>query len=118
MVQRADISQVLSQMRTIQSQIQKPQQDIANNGMLPVDKLARPEQATGFGELFSRAVDSVNTAQQEASALKQAYEAGEPGVSLTQAMIASEKASVSFQAMTQVRNKLVEAYKDIMNMPI
>jgi flagellar hook-basal body complex protein FliE len=47
-----------------------------------------------------------------------AYEKGVAGVDITDVMIASQKASVSFQAMVQVRNKLVEAYKDVMSMPI
>ena len=47
-----------------------------------------------------------------------AFEVGQSGVDLTDVMIASQKASVSFQAMTQVRNKLVQAYQDIMQMPV
>jgi len=47
-----------------------------------------------------------------------AFELGQGGVDLTEVMIASQKASVSFQAMTQVRNKMVQAYQDIMQMPI
>ncbi len=43
---------------------------------------------------------------------------GDQDVSLAEVMIASQKASVSFQAMLQVRNKLVDAYKDVMNMPM
>ncbi len=51
-------------------------------------------------------------------ALAKAYEQGDPGVALSQVMVASQKAGVSFQALTQVRNKLVEAYQDVMKMPI
>ena len=46
------------------------------------------------------------------------FEAGQSGLDISEVMIASQKASVSFQAMTEVRNKLVEAYREIMNMPI
>ena len=46
------------------------------------------------------------------------HEVGQPGVSLTQVMVAAEKSSIAFEAMTQVRNKLVDAYKEIMNMPV
>ncbi len=46
------------------------------------------------------------------------FESGDANVSLAEVMVASQKASVSFQAMLQVRNKLVEAYKDVMNMPM
>ena len=44
--------------------------------------------------------------------------AGVPGIDLAQVMVASQKSSVAFQAMTQVRNKLITAYEDIMKMPI
>ena len=47
-----------------------------------------------------------------------AFEIGKSGVDLTDVMIAKEKAGVSFQALTQVRNKLVQAYQDISQMPV
>jgi len=50
--------------------------------------------------------------------LAQAYELGQPGVDITQVMVAMQKSSLSFQALTQVRNKVVDAYQTIMNMPI
>lgn len=50
--------------------------------------------------------------------MSKAYIKGDPNVSISDVMIASQKSSVAFQAATQVRNKLVEAYKDVMNMPI
>ena len=117
MVERADISQVLAQMRLVQSQINRPQTEIQPGAIAP-GQLARPQDAQGFGTLLSQAIDTVNGVQKDASRLRQAYEAGTPGVSLTQVMIAAEKSSVSFEAMLQVRNKLVQAYQDIMNMPV
>lgn len=71
-----------------------------------------------FGDLLSQAVDKVNQTQQQASSLATAFEVGQSGADLTDVMIAAQKASVSFQAMTQVRNKLVQAYQDIMQMPV
>ncbi len=50
--------------------------------------------------------------------MKQAFELGEGDANLAEVMIAVQKSSVSFEAMVQVRNKLVEAYKEVMNMPI
>jgi flagellar hook-basal body complex protein FliE len=117
MVERADISQVLAQMRLVQSQINRPPSEIMPGAIAP-GQLARPQDTPGFGALFSQAIDSVNGVQKEAGKLREAYEAGAPGVSLTQVMIAAEKSSVSFEAMMQVRNKLVQAYQDIMNMPV
>jgi flagellar hook-basal body complex protein FliE len=63
-------------------------------------------------------VNKVNATQQTATDMANAFEVGQSNVDLTDVMIASQKASVSFQAMTQVRNKLVQAYQDIMQMPI
>lgn len=117
MVERADISQVLAQMRMVQSQINRPPAEIMPGAIAP-GQLTRPQDTPGFGELFSKAIDTVNGVQKEAGGLRKAYEAGTPGVSLTQVMIAAEKSSVSFEAMLQVRNKLVQAYQDIMNMPV
>lgn len=117
MVERADISQVLSQMRLVQAQIKRPEAPVP--GLIAPGQLARPEATPeGFGALFSRAIDSVNSTQQAANGLRDAYEVGSPGVSLTQVMVAAEKSSIAFDAMVQVRNKLVQAYQDIMNMPV
>jgi flagellar hook-basal body complex protein FliE len=73
---------------------------------------------TDFATLLRQTIDSVNTSQQTARTMAEAFETGESRASLAEVMLASQKASVSFQAMLQVRNKLVDAYKDVMNMPI
>jgi flagellar hook-basal body complex protein FliE len=118
MVERADISQVLAQMRMIQAQMQRPPQEVSPV-RIEAGQFARAQSAApAFGELFSQAIDSVNAVQQEANRLREGYELGQPGVSLTQVMVAAEKSSIAFEAMTQVRNKLVDAYKEIMNMPV
>lgn len=71
-----------------------------------------------FQTMFRNAIGAVNQNQQVASDVARRFEEGDPTIDLPQVMIAMQKSSVSFQAMTQVRNKLVEAYKDIMNMPV
>jgi flagellar hook-basal body complex protein FliE len=71
-----------------------------------------------FSSLLQQTINSVNTSQQTAQKMAEAFEMGESNATLAEVMIASQKASVSFQAMLQVRNKLVDAYKDVMNMPI
>jgi flagellar hook-basal body complex protein FliE len=60
----------------------------------------------------------VNETQQKSVTLATAYEQGSPDVSITQVMVQAQKASVSFEALTQVRNKVVKAYEDIMKMPV
>lgn len=117
-MERADINSVLMQMRTIKSQVQG-----AANGISPVAPSmdmdgVKSVDRTGFGDILKNAVDSVSEVQGDAKKLAVAYEQGDPAIDLPQVMIAAEKASVSFQAMTQVRNRLVTAYEDIMKMPI
>ncbi|WP_150047879.1 MULTISPECIES: flagellar hook-basal body complex protein FliE [Methylomonas] len=71
-----------------------------------------------FAALLKQSIDAVNQTQQTSSQMATAFETGQSDVSLAEVMIASQKASVSFQAMLQVRNKLVDAYKDVMGMSI
>jgi len=115
MVERADINSVLMQMRALQAQAQQ--------GVSPIQAPAAAQTAegvdrTGFGELLKNAVNKVNDLQGDAKKLAVSYEQGDPTVDLPQVMISMEKASVSFDAMTQVRNRLVSAYEDIMKMPM
>lgn len=81
---------------------------------------ARPEQGAGndFSQLLKQSIDGVNEAQLEAGAMKKAFETGQGDVDLAEVMIAIQKSSLSFETMVQVRNKLVDAYKEVMNMPI
>jgi len=71
-----------------------------------------------FSTVLRNSLDHVNNAQQRATKLTRAFELGEPDANLTEAMIAMQKASLSFQYTLQVRNKLVAAYQDIMSMPV
>ena len=71
-----------------------------------------------FSKLMQKGIDSVNQAQNSADSLATQFEKGVPGVELPQVMLEMQKASVSFRALTEVRNKLVNAYQEIMNMPL
>ena len=71
-----------------------------------------------FGAVLKSALEQVNGAQQEAGKLAMQFELGAPNANLHDVMISLQKANVSFQAMVQVRNKLVSAYHDIMNMQV
>lgn len=77
-----------------------------------------PSEGIDFSSLLKQAIENVNEKQQISGQMKAAFEAGDKNVNLAEAMVASQKADVSFKAMLQVRNKLVEAYKDVMNMPM
>jgi flagellar hook-basal body complex protein FliE len=92
-------------------------------GLKPVDGARAPattERAGGvdFGELVKRSIDGVNETQQGASKLAERFEMGDPNVDLVRVMVEMQKARVSFEAVSQVRNKLVEAYREIMNMQV
>ncbi len=71
-----------------------------------------------FGLALKSAIDQVNAAQQSAQQMTQDFAAGSDNVNLQDVMINLQKASLSFQQMVQVRNKLVTAYQDVMNMPV
>lgn len=116
---RPDINQVLSQMREMRAQIQTPGASASGIGRAVDSKdSGQGVERADFAQMLKDAVDNVNSLQQEATQLTQAYERGDEGVDLPQVMIGLQKSSVSFEAMTQVRNKLVDAYEKIMNMPI
>lgn len=80
--------------------------------------IAELDSKHSFSEVFKNALDNVNQMQQESTELKRRYTMGDPSVSLVDAMVAGQKAGLAFEATIQVRNKLVQAYKDIMSMPI
>ncbi|MDF0532974.1 flagellar hook-basal body complex protein FliE [Shewanella yunxiaonensis] len=71
-----------------------------------------------FADLLSQAVGHVSELQNTSSNLATRLDMGDTSVSLSDTVIAREKASVAFEATVQVRNKLVEAYKEIMSMPV
>jgi flagellar hook-basal body complex protein FliE len=78
------------------------------------DGAERPD----FAGLLQESVNKVNDIQQTAENLATAFETEDPNVDLAQVMIAVEKSGLAFQALTQVRNKLISAYQEIMNMPV
>lgn len=122
MVQRADINSVLSEIRNLRSQMmqnQRVEQDQAVRGRIDGPRqVSETREVPSFSDMLGKAVNTVNDLQQNASELRTAYEMGDPNVDITRVMIAAQKSSVSFEALTQVRNRVVRAYEDIMNMPI
>ncbi len=71
-----------------------------------------------FSSLLKKSIEAVNATQKEAGTLSASFVAGDKNVDLAKVMVALQKANVSFQAMTQVRNKLVDAYREVMRMPV
>ena len=71
-----------------------------------------------FAQVLKSTIDQVNAAQQDAHKMAEDFSSGQSNVNLQDVMINLQKASLSFQQMTQVRNKLVTAYHDIMNIQV
>lgn len=100
----SSIDQVLAQMRVLRDQ--------ASN------KVPSNDSGVDFSSLLAQSIGQVNDLQQQSTKLAQSFETGQTDASLAEVMISLQKANVSFQGMVQVRNKLVDAYKDVMNMSI
>jgi len=101
-------SHLLSQMQALES--------FSNGQTVQLD--AKVDESRSFGNLMQQAVDKVNETQMQAASLSKAFEMGDSQVDLSEVMIAIQKSRVSFQALTEVRNKLLTAYQDVMNMPV
>ena len=101
------IDQMLSELRSVSQTAQNK----------PVEG---GEAAGGvdFADVLNNALKDVSAAQKEARSMAQDFSAGDPNVNLQDVMVNLQKASLSFQQMVQVRNRLVTAYQDIMNMPV
>lgn len=103
-----DINQVLAQMRAMAAQAQ--------------GQTAAPAEATKtaegpeFAEMFKQSLDAVNATMKASGNLSQSFQAGDPNVNLTDVMLAAQKSRVAFEAVTQVRNKLLDAYQEVMRM--
>ena len=113
------IDAVLAQIRSMQSQVRGaggPPAEISQAAGGVGGAVQSP--ASPFANVLKQGLDQVNQAQARASDLATQFERGVPGVELPQVMMEMQKASVSFRAITEVRNKFVNAYQEIMNMPI
>ena len=83
----------------------------------PLRKAASVEGG-GFQAALTQALGNVSNAQMEAGRLQREVQLDNPNVSIEETMVAMQKAQIGFQATIQVRNKLVQAYSDIMNMQV
>ncbi len=101
------INELLSQIRNISGQVQP------NINISP-----ESESQTQFSSILKTSIDKVNDQQMMASDLVNRFEQGDESVELSRVMIEMQKARVSFEAVKQVRNQLVNAYKEVMSMPV
>ncbi len=110
-----DVNSLLSQMRQMSAQVRTPEVAFSSTAPLPA---APGSGASAFGALLKQSIAAVGDNQATAGRMAAAFERGDRGADLARTMVAIQKADLSLNAMTQVRNKFVEAYKDIMNMPV
>ncbi|MBX2839881.1 MAG: flagellar hook-basal body complex protein FliE [Gammaproteobacteria bacterium] len=106
-----DSNVLLAQLRTMAAQagLENPNSAAVKND---------DAKTTDFTEVLKTSIHHVNETSTQASELAKAFERGEQGVELSQVMIEMQKARVSFETLSQVRNKVVSAYQEIMNMPL
>lgn len=101
------IQQVLAEMRSLQARA---------SGTAEAPAVAA--QPSDFANMMKNSIDHVAAMQNQATSLADAYEAGDKGVDLTKVMLEVQKAGLAFHAMTEVRNKLIDAYTQVMNMSV
>jgi flagellar hook-basal body complex protein FliE len=85
---------------------------------LPLGRGADAATGTSFQSAMAEALKSVSRSSMEAQTLQRELQLDNPSVSLEQTMVAMQKSQLGFQATLQVRNRLVQAYSDIMNMQV
>lgn len=110
-----DSTRIEAMLAQIRSAVQKPSPGAAAETTATAQA---PAAKVDFANTLKSALDSVNQSQQHAEQLGKNFAMGDDSVSLSDVMIASQKANITFQATLQVRNKLVSAYQDIMNMQV
>lgn len=104
----ARVSELLAQMRAMAA---------AARGQT-IQSSATQRDAPGFADLVRDSLQRVSAMQRQAAQQAQAFELGDPKVNLADVMLSLQKANLAFQATVQVRNKLVQAYQEIMNMQV
>jgi flagellar hook-basal body complex protein FliE len=107
-VSNVQIQQVLAEMRALQARASGTATDVT----------PAAAQSSDFAALLKDSVGRIASMQNQASQLASAYESGDKSVDLTKVMLEAQKADLAFRAMTQVRNKLIDAYTQVMNMSV
>jgi len=105
------------------AQMQSMSMEAMNNkvGDIPTNGNAIPainKSGEDFGSMLKDAINTVNDLQKDVGVKRAAFERGDTNVTLAEVMIAGSKSGIAFDATVQVRNKFVEAYKEIMSMPV
>jgi flagellar hook-basal body complex protein FliE len=116
------IGSVASLQNPLLAQLNAPTRTDAPTGPVKLPGLALPTETTaaqpgGFGKMFEQLVSTVDAKEAESRALTRDVLLGKTD-QVHQSMIAMQEASVAFQLMVEVRNKVVESYQELMRMPV
>jgi flagellar hook-basal body complex protein FliE len=118
-INASQISAMLAQIRSVSAQTQPPALSSAMPAVGSTNDTAAIGGASGsFADALKTSLAAVNASQQQADTLGNRFATGDNSVSLSQTMIAMQKANISFQEAVQVRDRLVSAYTTIMNMQV
>jgi flagellar hook-basal body complex protein FliE len=114
-----DASRIESMLAQMKAAAQRPTAGAAD-GLMASTGLTQPQQTSSvnFSDALKASLNQVNQTQRNAETLSKNFVLGDDSVSLSDVMIAGQKSNIAFQATVQVRNKLVSAYQDIMNMQV
>ena len=110
-----DSTRLLLELRSLAAEAQRSPALGAGGG---VAGSGNATAAPDFGALLRESLNQVNSLQQSAAEMSTALEQGQPGLDISRVMVEAQKATLAFRAMTEVRNRLVSAYQDVMNMAI
>jgi flagellar hook-basal body complex protein FliE len=123
-----EIDRVVTQMRALRAQVSGPNAQGVRPGdlgaLLPgpagIGGSAAPgsTSAVSFASVLRNGLERINETQAQSSASQRAFERGDPGMDLPQVMIDMQKASIAFRGAVEVRNRMISAYQEIMNMPV
>jgi flagellar hook-basal body complex protein FliE len=118
-----DASRIESMLAQLKAAAQRPQAESigglnSTSGLQGTQGLGNSTGKVNFSDALKASINQVNKVQVDAEQLGKSFAMGDDSVSLSDVMIAGQKANISFQTTVQVRNKLVSAYHDIMNMQV
>ena len=107
-----------SALDSILAQLRAAQAATRPDGAVQQTAQAVKTEPGSFSQVLRNAIDSVNDTQMKSTEMQKAFEFGDPDIDLQDVMVQMAKASISFQTMIQVRNRIISAYQDMMNMPV
>jgi flagellar hook-basal body complex protein FliE len=106
-----------SNIESVLGQIRKYQAQAAEGASIQISDTNSTDGSNTFTDSVKGVLQEVNSTQQASKALRTAYERGED-VPLTDVVMSIQKSSLAFEATLQIRNKVLKAYEEIMNMPV